>query len=107
MRKDLPSHKNQTGTACGRRSRPVVTSQITNSFFRRLRACLPGATTTTSIATTPASFQAASWRAVTKRHRGATTYCPGANPPFDRPLRRGDQDQAEDGTDDYNRSQIA
>src|SRR5260221_9655383 len=74
MRKDLPSHKNQTGTACGRRSRPVVTSQITNSFFRRLSACLPGATTSTSIATTAASFQLTSWRAVTKPSLWRTTH---------------------------------
>src|SRR6266550_4950421 len=33
IRKDLPSHRNQTGTACGRRSAPAVTSQTTGSFF--------------------------------------------------------------------------
>src|SRR3981081_1615899 len=40
IRKTLPSHQNQTGTAWGFRSLPAVTSQITTSFFRRDCVCL-------------------------------------------------------------------
>src|SRR2546426_7160675 len=40
IRKEVPSHRYQTGTACGRRSRPAVTSQIAFSRLSRDWVCL-------------------------------------------------------------------
>src|ERR1700758_5483555 len=40
MTKDLPSHRNQTGTDCGLQSLPAVTSQMTDSFLSRDSTCL-------------------------------------------------------------------
>src|SRR5258708_23804485 len=42
MRKDFPSHQNQTGTACGCPSRPQVVNQMTWSLLSRVCACLLG-----------------------------------------------------------------